>query len=464
MKHYKYIIKKTSMSFGANIFSILVSSFLTFVIPKYFGVSQYGYWQLYLFYASYCGIFHFGIQDGIFLRYGGQYYKTINKELLHSQFVIFMMMEMTFSIIVISIATMLIQNHSELFVWYGFAFCLVIYLPNTFMQYLMQSTGRVKEYAIALILEKFVIFILAMGIIIARIEKFQYLIIADLSAKFLALIYIIWQNHSIVFGKWLGIHPALQETKANLTAGFFLLIANLTDSLILGFTRLAIKTFWNIQVFAHISLVLNFYSFILIFIIATAQIIYPELKRTDPEKLSFFYQLGDKVILLTLFFIPILYSPIKNMLSAWLPEYAISFRYMIFIIPMCIFQSKSILLLSTFYKVMRKERNLLLVNLASVGIAFIMMSLAIRIFHSITLTMAAATISILFRCLMQELFLKKILNTKIGFSLLSEFMLGLGFILLHLYAKHMAFYIYSICYALTSINLLKSIKRMWKKT
>lgn len=451
------------MSFGANILSILVSSLLTFVIPRYFGVSHYGYWQLYLFYVSYAGLFHLGIQDGVFLRYGGQHYKNLNKEQLHSQFVLFMALEMFFSILVFSIVMIVVQDNSELFVWGGFVLCLIIYLPNTFMQYLMQSTGKVKEYAAALMIEKIVLFVLVVGIITTGLEKFQYLIGADLFAKLSALVYMLWQNRSIVFGKWLGIKLALEETKANLSAGFFLLIANLADSLILGFTRFAVKTSWDIETFAHVSLILSLCSFVLIFITAAAQIIYPELKRMALDKLPFLYQFFDKTALLVLFFIPLLYNPVKMILTAWLPDYTASLRYMIFTIPLCIFQSKSILLLSTFYKVLRKEKRLLLVNLISVGIAVAMTCLAVWGTHNIELTMAVAAVAVAFRCLMQELYLRKLLNIQIGFSILCETVLGFGFMILNLWMESMAFYIYLTLYVIVAIHLTKTMKRMWNK-
>jgi len=462
MARLKYIIKKMGISFGANILSILLSSLLTFVIPKYFGVSQYGYWQLYLFYVSYAGLFHLGIQDGVFLRYGGQHYKNLNKDQFHSQFRVFSALEIGFASIIFIIAARLTSNSAELFVWGGFVLCLVVYLPNTFFQYLMQAVGRVKEYAIALIIEKMTLFVLVVFLLIAGVESFQYLIATDIFAKFLSLIYILFQNRPIVFAKWLGIKLALEETKANLSVGFFLLVANLADSLILGFTRFGIETFWDIEIFAHVSLILNLCSFVLIFITATAQIVYPELKRVASEKLSFYYQFFDKAALVILFFIPLLYNPAKIILSAWLPEYIDSFRYMIFTIPLCIFQSKSILLLSTFYKVMRKERNLLFVNLISLCIAIITTSFSVFYFHNIEITIAVATVSIAVRCLLQERYLKKLLDIQIGYSIFCEVTLGFGFMILSFWMENIAFPIYLILYLIFAMIQLNTIKRMWK--
>lgn len=51
----------------SNLVSLLVSTLVVFLIPKLIGVEDYGYWQLFLFYASYVGFLHFGWNDGISL-------------------------------------------------------------------------------------------------------------------------------------------------------------------------------------------------------------------------------------------------------------------------------------------------------------------------------------------------------------------------------------------------------------
>ena len=75
-------------SLGTNALSFLISALTTFVVPKLLGATNYGYWQLYLFYVSYIGIFHFGWNDGIYLRYGGSNYNDLDKDSLYEQFCI----------------------------------------------------------------------------------------------------------------------------------------------------------------------------------------------------------------------------------------------------------------------------------------------------------------------------------------------------------------------------------------
>ena len=69
-------IKTFSSNISYSLTSHLLVFFLgiirAFVVPVMLGVIDFGYWQFYLLYVGFVGIFTFGFNDGIYLRYGGQ--------------------------------------------------------------------------------------------------------------------------------------------------------------------------------------------------------------------------------------------------------------------------------------------------------------------------------------------------------------------------------------------------------
>lgn len=77
-------VKNFSYTFSSNILTMIVSALVILIVPKLIGVQEYGYWQLYMFYSFYVGFLHFGWNDGIYLRYGGQDYKDLNKRYFFS--------------------------------------------------------------------------------------------------------------------------------------------------------------------------------------------------------------------------------------------------------------------------------------------------------------------------------------------------------------------------------------------
>ena len=64
----------------------LLSSILTsLVLPKFLGVEDYAYWQLFLLYSSYSGFALLGLNDGIYLRLGGKRYFEVDHGELKAQ-------------------------------------------------------------------------------------------------------------------------------------------------------------------------------------------------------------------------------------------------------------------------------------------------------------------------------------------------------------------------------------------
>lgn len=73
----KNILRNMSYSVASNGFSLLISVLIIFILPKFVSSEVYGEWQLFLFFCSYLGFFHFGWEDGIYLRYAGYDYSRL---------------------------------------------------------------------------------------------------------------------------------------------------------------------------------------------------------------------------------------------------------------------------------------------------------------------------------------------------------------------------------------------------
>lgn len=80
------LINNIIYAFFAQGVSLLLSVVMSLIVPKVLGVEQFGYWQLFIFYAGYVGFFHFGLNDGIYLKLGGSDYDNLDYNLLGTQF------------------------------------------------------------------------------------------------------------------------------------------------------------------------------------------------------------------------------------------------------------------------------------------------------------------------------------------------------------------------------------------
>ena len=88
------LIRNISDSVIANLVSLLVGVTVVLLMPKLLGVEEYGYFQLFLFFISYVGFFHFGWADGIILRYAGERWERLNRPRFAGQTAFFFLLKL----------------------------------------------------------------------------------------------------------------------------------------------------------------------------------------------------------------------------------------------------------------------------------------------------------------------------------------------------------------------------------
>lgn len=420
--------KNLSVAFIANLVSLIGSTVLTLILPKLIGVTQYAYYQLYIFYTGYIGFLGLGWLDGIYLRYGGKFYDKIDKKLFAAQFRTYSLFETSLSILIFVFTLLNFPGYEKEFVYTCCCICIVIYMPRAILHNLLQTTGRIKEYAKSLILEKIIhIVITITGIIIGR-GDFEWFIVSELLGRLSATTYIFYICRDIVVSETYPIWKVVPEIRVNIICGFTLMISNIASMLIVGVMRQAIVMFWDVKTFGKISLTLSISGLLLLFINSVAMVLFPMLKRVDKNELTKLYAKICSPLMVVVFSALLFYLPIRKIFSLWLPAYAESFKYMAILFPMIVFESKMSLLMNTYMKALRMEKKLLFINLLSVGLSIIMVFIFCVKLHSLDYTLLSVIIVLMVRCIMAEIILKNYLKIKILSNILWEICLTIVFI------------------------------------
>lgn len=443
----KAFFKNFSYSLSSNLISMIISTLIIALVPKMVGVTEFGYYQLYIFYASYVGFFHFGWCDGIYLKYGGTEYEKYDKPLMSSQFWLLLIFEFSVS----SILSIIILNcpfdSNKNLIFFMVIISLLLVIPKTLLIYLLQISNRIKHYAICLIIEKVVYFILTLLFLFLDFDSFEILIIADLLGKVSSLFISIYYCKDIVFSKPIFSKKSFNEALDNLNVGIKLLVANIAGMLILGIIRVAIENQWSIETYGKISLAINISNMVLIFINAIGIVVFPILKRLNIDKIKNVYHNVQDVLMLFLFATFLAYVPIRTILLYWLPNYADSLEYLAILYPLCIYESKMSLLVNTYLKVLRKERYLLLVNVMIVLLSSLLTYFSVFVLENIYLTMFCIFFLFALRCILCEFILGKSMSLSFAKNIFSEFIMCIIFIVCNLLLSNLySFIVYTIVY------------------
>lgn len=424
----KSVFKSFTYTFVSNVISFIISAIVTFFVPKQLGIESYGYFQLYLFYISYTGFLHFGWADGIFLRYGGAYYDKLDKSKFSGQFWLYSGVEVAFGLLICLASVTLASPQDKAIVLALTGISVFLVLPRTLLQYILQCTNRIKEYATLTVLEKVIYITVVVLSLLAGTHSFIPMILADLLGKICALLYSISQCRDILVTKPVGWNTSLKEAWANISVGIKLMFANIASMLIIGFVRLSIENQWDVTTFGKVSLTMSVSNLLMVFIRAVALVMFPMLRRTNSDKLSGIYNTMRTCLMIPLLGMLVCYYPAKVILSAWLPQYADSLVYMALLFPMCVFESKMSMLIETYMKTLRKEKWLLLVNVTTVSLSVIITLITTYWLHNLDLAVASIVFLLAFRCVFAELLLSTVLDVNVKTDIILELALTIIFI------------------------------------
>lgn len=454
------ILENITYTFTANILTMLISIIMTLILPKFLGVTDYSYYQLYIFFISYVGFFHFGWIDGIYLKIGGMEYNDLEKSNYVTQFWMLNLLEIIIAAIISIFALFTIKNIDKSFVLISTSVCGVITILRTYLLFILQSTNRIKEYAKYTRVDRFIYFALVIVFLFLGFKNYKIILYIDIFSKLVALVLCANKMKDIVFGKLNISKNTLLEIFENISIGIKLMLANIASTLIIGVVRFGIQKNWDIETFGKISLTLNISNLLMTFINAVAVIMFPLLRREEESNLPKIYVILRNTLMIFLYMMLIFYYPIKLILSTWLPQYADSLRYMALLFPICIYESKMSMLINTYLKSFRKEKSMLIINTISLILSLILTILSVFILNNLTWAILSIVFLLGFRCVIGELVLTKVMNILIYKDIILETVLTAIFIISSWFINNMFCSIIYTCFYLIYVFIKrKDIKR-----
>lgn len=333
---------------------------------------------------------------------------------------------------------------------------------DSFVYIVLQGTNRIKEYAKLSILDRSIYVVIVLGIVLLQIDDYKGIVTADLIGKVSSLVYAVYQCREIVFSKAENLSDILKEAWANISAGMNLMIANIASMLIIGMVRLGIEKQWDVVAFGKVSLTMSVSNLLMVFIRAVAAIMFPLLRRINSEKFIEIYSVIRTGIMPLLLGMLVFYYPVKVVMSAWLPQYAESLNYMALLFQMCVYESKMSMLIETYMKSLRKERMLLLVNVMTVLLSVLFTGITVFGMHNLDMAVCSILILLMFRCIVAESMLSRIISIKVKTDILLEVTLTVIFVWSSWFIGGMhGLMIYAFSYILYLGVKYKDIKSVW---
>lgn len=425
----KNLIKNINYTVTANFLVLGISVLLNLFVPKFIGVEEYSYWQIYVFYSSYVGFLHFGWLDGIYLKIGGKEYDDLDHGNLGSQFWYLFIFEIFLSIALLFSIVLFSSSSTNAIILSLTAFVSIIRNCNTFILYIFQSTNRIKEYAQISRNDRYIYVVFISIYILFGGNDYFILITLDIIARLLVTLWGALKIRDILFFRPQKFTLVKGEIFSNISVGINLMLSNIAGMLIIGISRVFVEYKWSVETFGKLSLTLSISNMFMTFINAVGVVMFPLLRRTDKNRLSeLYFELRNVFVPIT-YLLLLLFLPIKEILGLWLPAYRQSLVFMGILFPMVIYEGRMSLLVSTYLKTIRKEKTILYANVISLSFSIICSAVTALYIKNLFLTVGVIVFSLAIRCMVAENLLIREWRMSLGKLVHFETLLTIAFIL-----------------------------------
>lgn len=454
----KQVAKNISLSLFAQIVSLVVSFILGMVVPKFIDEYQYAHWHTFLLYVSYVGVLHFGLLDGIVLRYSQYDYEELDKTRIRSQFVALLAINSVAVLILIVFGV--VRGGFAGTVAVLVAFGILTKNVFTYNSFLFQITNRINKYAFIIMAQRLTYGVMVLLLIAYNQQGFIWFCIADLVGDCVGIAVSLLSNKELHFGPLLPMKEIVNETRTNISAGILLMVANWSSMLLVGGAKMMIEWKWGALVFGKVSFAFSVSHLVLVFVSAISVVLFPSLKRMQKESLPLFYKKLRNMITPVLFWGLLLYFPECYILEKWLPNYFNSLIYLGLLFPLIVYTSVVSLLTNNYLKAYRKERAMLIINGFSILLAVSLYSVSAYLLENFTLMLIFVVLAVMLRSIISELFIMKLLQITLKKDFLLEFIMTCAFLIsAQCFSKQVGFLFY-----LTFLLIYSYINRSSIKT
>lgn len=418
----KKVLKDIALAFLSQGISTLSSIALSLVLPKLLGVREYGYWQLLIFYMSYAGFMHFGLNDGLYLEKGGQTRGKIDKKSVNSQFMVALLFQGIIAAGVFITALIGPFEEERAFVLAIFSVTFLLANASALLGFVFQAMNETPLFSLSCVIETLSLFAIFVALMITRVNVVEPYLVAYLISKVFRLAYCIFHARDFIQAGLYTPKESLTLSLRSINIGIKLMISNIMSQLILGCVRFFIDANWGIEVFSIVSFSISIASLFLTFLSQVSMVFFPNLKQTSEDNLKKVFLVMRDGLDVMLPAIYVLFGPIVVILTAWLPQYAKSLELFSILFPICIFDGKMDIVGTTFFKVLRQEKRLLKINVVAFATSAVVTFAGTYIFHSVKFTLTGVMLILGIRSTYSELKITNILGvetTRLGFMALA---------------------------------------------
>ena len=408
--------------------------------------------------------------EGITLKYGGAHYDELNKPLIIGQIWMLFAYELLFFCgLWLLISVLEIEPVKYVLLLLACA-SAVFDILRYMVQSVLHTVNRIQDYVRVVMLERLFFAAFAAAALLLGFDSALALILSEIFGRLLSMLYSFWVIRDMVCTRPAGGMDVLREAGSEISIGCKLLWALLAGQLVIGIIRFAIEQKWGTLQFGQISLTISLSSMVVSCVSAIGVVIFPMIRRMREDRMERVYTPTRTLMSVGIWGLLLFFAPCKWLLSRWLPQYAAALDYLALLLPLCLYESRTAMLTTTYLKAYREEKSILKANAAAVVLSGLAALLTVFVAENLTLAVLSVSLLCMAKAYMTEFYVCRHLAFPLLRELLTESCLMALFMFSGWYGSYLtAMSLYALGYVLylllerrlvrEGIQLLKSEMR-----
>ncbi|GKU31669.1 oligosaccharide flippase family protein [Clostridium folliculivorans] len=398
---------------SANMLTFIMGVVTGFMIPAYLGYDDYNYIKVFGFYLTYVGIAHFGLLDGIYIKYGAYDYEDLPRGKFRSYFKFALIFQVLEAIVIAIGIFMFTKDSSRSIVMYFVVINMILMNMTSLFAFIHQFTKRFKLFSFNTVFTK--LFYVIGCLILFKLNQYGYVyyIMIQTFVNLVVLLIYIYNNKEIVFGKSDSISKNVSEYKELFGTGFLVMMGNFITLVVLGIDRFIIDKFMTNYDFAMYSFAYTLVSLFFILLNSVTSVVYPFLTRAAESTYKNVYETSRYAISFMMTFTLSGYFIIRFVVEVFVNKYVDSLIILVFLVPTVVCSGTINILVQNMYKVLKATKDYTKNNLVALIIALLTNAIGFAIFRSSISVAVATLIAFILWVIYSDRYFSKILNINV---------------------------------------------------
>ena len=410
-------VKNIFMVVSSNVLTILVALFMGFILPKKMSIEGYAYYRVYMLYIAYAGFFHFGLVNGIYLKYGNLDVEQLPKKVFRTYSYAMALLQ-ALVVAGLSIALFLSGFFMETDKVIAFAFVIInIPLINIkwFYSSINQFTKRFVIDSYVTYLQNALNLVLVSAALLCGWYDYKLILVLLTVCNFVSMVIPMCQNRQILWGEraplaQTGILPLIKS-------GFFLMLSEFIGIIILGIDSMFVDNLFSQTDFAMYSFAVSVITGIYTLIGVISNLVYPYLVRVSEDKFAEYYTLMSNMLVIVAVFSMLAFYVVKFIILQWLDKFTPSIPIIEILFGTIVFRTLITLVCGNYFKVLKLIKSYTENNVFAIAMSFALNVAAYLIFRDYHYIAVASLLSfIIWYVVTDRIFIRQLKITVGGYA------------------------------------------------